>query len=158
MARVQVKELMTRKVEVIHPDASIAEAAEIMKARDVGVLPVCEDNKLVGMLTDRDIIVRATADGFHPETVPAGEVMTREVVYAFEDQEVGEVSKIMQDKQIRRLPILSREKRLVGVLSLGDIALGTKDRELTAQAFKEISEPAAAQPLLGHKTNKPPHL
>jgi CBS domain-containing protein len=99
---VQVKEIMTRKVEIIHPETSIAEAAEIMKAHDVGALSVCDGDNLIGMLTDRDIIVRATADGFHPETVQAGEVMTADVRYAFEDQEVSEVSKIVKSwKNIR---------------------------------------------------------
>ncbi len=132
---------MTRKVEIIHPETSIAEAAEIMKAHDVGALPVCDGDNLIGMLTDRDIIVRATADGFHPETMQAGEVMTADVIYGFEDQEVSEVSKIMEEHQIRRLPILSREKRLVGVLSLGDIVIGTQDKELAGAALKEVSEP-----------------
>src|SRR5918996_5546332 len=91
---VQVKEIMTRKVEVISPETSVAEAAEIMKAHDVGALPVCDGDKLVGMLTDRDIIVRSTAEGFHPETVQAGEVMTRNAVYGFEDQDVAEASRI----------------------------------------------------------------
>ena len=137
----QVKEIMTRKVEIIHPETSIAEAAEIMKAHDVGALPVCDGDNLIGMLTDRDIIVRATADGFHPETMQAGEVMTADVVYGFEDQEVSEVGKIMEEHQIRRLPILSREKRLVGVLSLGDIVIGTQDKDLAGAALKEVSEP-----------------
>jgi CBS domain-containing protein len=140
---VQVKEIMTSEVELIHPETPIAEAAEIMKGYDVGALPVCDGDKLVGMLTDRDIIVRATADGFHPETVQTGEVMTSNVVYAFEDQDVSEASKIMEEKQIRRLPILNRDRRLVGVLSLGDIALATENKELAGEALKEVSEPVS---------------
>ena len=147
----QVKEIMTRKVEVISPETSVAEAAEIMKAHDVGALPVCDGDKLVGMLTDRDIIVRTTADGFHPETVQAGEIMTRDVVYGFEDQEITEASRIMEEKQIRRLPIVNRRKRLVGVLSLGDIAVGTGNKELAGEALKEVSEPAATT-LIGRKS------
>jgi CBS domain-containing protein len=148
---VQVKEIMTRKVEVISPKTSVAEAAEIMKAHDVGVLPVCDGDKLVGMLTDRDIIVRTTADGFHPETVQAGEVMTGDVVYGFEDQEISEASRIMEEKQIRRLPIVNRSKRLVGMLSLGDIAVGTGNKELAGEALKEVSEPATNKASIGQK-------
>ena len=149
--QVQVKDIMARKVEAISPTTSVAEAAEIMKAHDVGALPVCDGNRLVGMLTDRDIIVRSTAEGFHPETVQAGEVMTRNAVYGFEDQDVAEASRIMEENQIRRLPILDRQKRLVGMLSLGDIALGTDNKELAGEALREISEPEASKPLPGQK-------
>jgi len=145
----KVKDIMTRKVEVIAPDTSIAEAAEVMKAHDVGVLPVCDGDRLIGLLTDRDIIVRSTADGFHPETVQAGEVMTADVVYGFDDQEIDEASRIMEEKQIRRLPIVNRQKRLVGMLSLGDIAVGTGDKELAGQALKEVSEPSGLRPVAG---------
>ncbi|HZA52643.1 MAG TPA: CBS domain-containing protein [Candidatus Udaeobacter sp.] len=147
----QVKDIMTRKVQAISPSTPVAEAAEIMKAHDVGALPVCEGNKLIGMLTDRDIIVRSTAEGFHPETIQAEEVMTRHAVYGFEDQDVGEASRIMEENQIRRLPILNREKCLVGVLSLGDIAVGTQNKELAGEALREISEPAPSKPLPGRK-------
>jgi CBS domain-containing protein len=149
-----IKEVMTRKVQVISPDTSIAEAAEIMKCHDVGILPVCDGDKLVGMLTDRDITVRATADGFHPETIQAGEVMTKEVVYAFEDQEIDEASRIMEEKQIRRLPIVNRRKRLIGMLSLGDIAVGTGDKELAGEALKEVSEPATTKSSLVGNRNR----
>ena len=140
----QVRDIMSRKVEVISPQTSVAEAAEIMKAHDVGVLPVCDGDRLVGMLTDRDIIVRSTADGFHPETVQAGEVMTADVVYGFEDQEISEAARLMEEKQIRRLPIVNRQKSLVGVLSLGDIAAGNK--ELAGEALKQVAEPTPSRP------------
>ena len=119
----KVKEIMARKVEAIDPETSIADAAEIMKAHNVSALPVCDGEELVGMLTERDIVVRATADGFHPEVLQSGEIMTSGLTYGYEDQDVSEVIKIMEEKWIRHLPILNRNKRLVGVLSLADIAL-----------------------------------
>src|SRR5205809_5129978 len=109
----QVREVMTHHVEVVRPDTTLQEAAQKMRNLDVGPLPVCDGERLVGMLTDRDITVRATAEGRDPTTTQAREVMTPEVFYCFEDQDVSEAARIMQEHQIRRILVVSREKRLV---------------------------------------------
>jgi len=137
----QVKDIMSRDVEVIRPDASIMEAAKKMSQLDVGPLPVCDGEHLVGMITDRDITVRAVAKGCDPKTTPIGEIMTSEVVYCFADQDVDTAAQMMEYRQIRRLPVLNREKRLVGILSLGDVALRSGDQTKAGEALKEVSEP-----------------
>src|SRR5438093_4669224 len=123
----QLKDVMTRRVEVVHPDDTLATAAEKMKSLDVGPMPVCDGERLVGMLTDRDITVRATAAGRDPKTTRVRDVMTPEVAYCFEDQDTNEAARIMEQRQIRRLVILNRDKRLVGIVSLGDLAVTTQD-------------------------------
>src|SRR5919198_2858701 len=110
----QLKEIMTRDVEVVRPDATLQEAAGRMKALDVGVIPVCDGEHLMGMLTDRDITVRATAAGRDPRTTHVRDVMTPNVVYCFEDQDVTEAQRLMQERQIRRVLILKRGKRVGG--------------------------------------------
>lgn len=136
----QVREVMTRDVEVIHPDATVEEAAERMEALNIGPLPVCDGQRLVGMITDRDITVRAVAAGVGPEA-KVRDVMTPEVAYAFEDQDVREAQQLMQDQQIRRLPILDRDKRLVGIVALGDLAVDA-DTHAAGQTLEQISTPA----------------
>src|SRR5215470_8736340 len=138
----QVGEVMTRHVEVIDSNAPLREAASKMKTLDIGLIPVCDGEKLKGMLTDRDITIRATAEGLDPTTTEVADVMTTEVAYCFEDQDVEEAAGIMEAKQIRRMPILDRNKRLVGIISLGDLAIHTPANDLSAQALKEISHPA----------------
>jgi CBS domain-containing protein len=138
----QLKEIMTRDVEVIHPNATVEEAAEKMEALDVGPLPVCDGDRLVGMVTDRDITVRATAVGVDPGVVTVRDVMTPDVVYAFEDQDVREAARLMEQHQIRRLVVLDRDKRLVGIVSLGDLAEDTRDEQMSGQVLKGVSEPS----------------
>ena len=138
----EIREIMTQGVEMVRPNISLQEAAKKMKALDIGLIPVCDGEKLKGMLTDRDITVRATAEGLNPTTTKVAEVMTTDVAYCFEDQDVEEAAGIMEAKQIRRIPILDRNKRLVGIISLGDLALHTPANDLSAQALKEISHPA----------------
>jgi len=135
----QLKDIMTPEVERIHKDETLQAAAQRMKALDVGLIPVYDGDRLVGMLTDRDITVRATAAGCNPATTPVGQVMTPEVVYCFEDQPVDEAATVMEDKQIRRLLVLNRDKRLVGVVSLGDFATHTGARRVAGEALEEIS-------------------
>jgi CBS domain-containing protein len=132
-----VREMMTPYVEVIHPDATLREAAEKMQSLDVGPIPVCDGERLQGMLTDRDITVRATAQGRDPNTTRVREVMTPDVVYCFDDQDVQEAARIMEERQIRRLVVLNREKRLVGIVSLGDLAVHTEDEELGGEELSE---------------------
>ena len=141
----QIKEIMTRNVEVITPDTSLTEAAEKMRDLDVGSLPVCDGLRLQGMLTDRDITIRATAEGRDPTATSAADVMTAEIFYCYDDQAVEEAAQVMESKQIRRLPIVNRDKRLVGIISLGDLAVDTGEKKLAGEALTEISRPAQPQ-------------
>jgi CBS domain-containing protein/sporulation protein YlmC with PRC-barrel domain len=142
MAGIQVKDIMTRQVEVVHPEGTLWEAAQKMAALDVGMLPVCSGDQLVGMLTDRDITVRATAEGRDPKATRVHEVMTPEVVYVFEDDDVSDAARIMIEQQIRRLVVLDRSKQLVGIISLGDLAVHTGDTQQAGQTLEGVSEPS----------------
>jgi CBS domain-containing protein len=138
----KVSEVMTRDAEIISPNASIAEAAEKMKELDIGPLPVCDGVQVLGMVTDRDITVRATSAGLDPQTTKVSEVMTPDVVYVYEDQDVKDAAKLMAEKQIRRLIVLNRDKRLAGIVSLGDVAVEKGDDKLSGDTLEKISEPA----------------
>jgi CBS domain-containing protein len=140
----QVKDVMTRGVECTGPEASLQEAADRMRQLDIGPLPVCEGDRLVGMITDRDITIRCTAEGKHPAQGRVRDAMTPDVVYCFEDQDVSEAASQMRDRQIRRLVVLDRNKRLAGIVSLGDLALETGDKELAGSALEGISQPGEA--------------
>jgi len=131
---------MTRGVECIRPDATLQEAAAKMKSLDIGPLPVCDNDRLVGMVTDRDITVRATAEGEAPNDVRVRDVMTPEVIYCFEDALVADAA-LMQQEQVRRLLVLNRDKRLVGIASLGDLAVETGDEQLAGGTLEGVSEP-----------------
>jgi len=137
----KVSDIMTKNVEVVHPEASIREAARKMKDINIGLIPVCDGDKIVGMLSDRDITVRATAEGMDPNQTKVRDTMSPEVVYAFEDQDVQDAARMMSERQIRRLLIMSRSKRLTGILSLGDIAVDTS-RETSGDILKDVSEPS----------------
>ncbi|MEX0803901.1 MAG: CBS domain-containing protein [Candidatus Binatia bacterium] len=138
----RVAEIMTRDPEVVTSEFVLKDAALKMRELGVGMLPIRNDDRLVGMLTDRDITIRATAEGRDPTKTQVHEVMTQDMVYCFEDQDVSEAAKLMQEKQIRRLPILNREKRLVGIVSLGDVAVHSGEKNVVAETIKEVSEPA----------------
>jgi CBS domain-containing protein len=116
-----VRDAMTREVQIATPEQTIAEAAKMMAEQDIGCLPVGDQNHLVGMLTDRDIVVRGLAQGRDGQSL-VGEVMTRSVKYCFEDEDMDEVLVNMGEVKIRRVPVVDRDKHLVGVLSLGDAA------------------------------------
>src|SRR5947208_13187575 len=137
----QLKDIITPGVEVIASEASIYEAAEKMSHRDVGPLPVCDGERLVGMLTDRDITVRAVAAGRDPLTTRVRDVMTPDVVYGFDDQDVQDAARLMEQYQIRRLPVLNRSKRLVGIVSLGDLAVHPGNQPLASEVLEQVSEP-----------------
>jgi CBS domain-containing protein len=139
--QMNLSEIMTRDVEVVAPDDTLNVAARKMKDLDVGFLPVCDGERLIGMLTDRDAIIRCLADDRDPKRTPVRDVMTQEVRYLFEDQDIGEAAQLMREAQIRRLPILSRNKRLVGIVTLGDLAVRTGDDQLSGQALEGVSEP-----------------
>jgi CBS domain-containing protein len=138
----ELREIMTRDVEVVSSAASLKDAASKMKSLDVGLIPVCDGDRLQGMLTDRDITIRATAEGRDPKTTKVNEVMSTDVAYCLEEQEVEEAASLMEARQIRRVPILNQDKRLVGIVSLADIAVHVRDRELSGETLEEISEPA----------------
>lgn len=137
----KIAAIMTRDVRVASPDQSIREAAQWMADLGVGLLPVGENDSLVGVITDRDIAVRAVASGLSADTA-IGDVMSPEVMYCFEDQAIDEVANNMYEIQVRRLPVLNREKRLVGIVSLGDFAL--KADGPAANALQGICRPGGA--------------
>jgi CBS domain-containing protein len=136
----QVKDAMTTDVELASPTQTIRQAALLMGECDCGVLPVAERDGLVGMITDRDIAIRAVAAGKGPRT-QVREIMSTEVLYCFEDQELDEVAANLSDIKVRRLPVMSRDKRLVGILSLGDMACRANGSDPAAEALKSISQP-----------------
>jgi CBS domain-containing protein len=106
-----------------------------------GPLPVCDNDRLAGLITDRDIAVRAVAEGCDPRTTTVKDVMTPDVVYCFEDQDVQEAAQLMREHQVRRLVVLNRDKRLVGIVSLGDLAVETGDEKLAAKTLEHVSLP-----------------
>ncbi len=140
----QVSDVMTRDVETIPPDASLQQAAQAMEAIGVGSLPVCEGRRLVGTLTDRDIVVRGVATGRSPIEMLVRECMTGDISYAFEDEDAEEVLARMKALQVRRLAVLDKEKNLIGIVSLGDIATEPRAADLkeVGEAIAEISEPS----------------
>jgi CBS domain-containing protein len=141
----QIREVMTQGAEVVHFDAPAIEAAAKMRELDVGSLPVCDGERLEGLLTDRDIAIRLVAEGLDPSVTKVSDIMTPGATYCFDDQTVEEAANLMEAHQIRRLPILNRDKHLIGILSLGDLAVrtaGTEDQDLADEALQDISEPS----------------
>jgi len=138
----QVKEVMTVKPECVGPDDTLQQAARLMKSLDVGPLPVCEKDRVAGMLTDRDIVVRCVAEGKDPRATPVRVAMTEGVSYCFEDDDVSIAAEQMKQKQVRRLLVLNRDKRLVGIVSLGDLAVETGNRQLAGQTLERVSQPS----------------
>ena len=120
----QLREIMTPQVEVVAPNAGLADCARKMRDLDVGAIPVCDGDRLRGMVTDRDLAIRGLAEGRDPKSTPVSDVMSGEVVWCFDDQEASEAASIMREKQIRRLPVLDRKKRLVGIVSLAGDTVG----------------------------------
>ena len=134
----KIHDVMTRDTKLTSPDNTLRHAARMMTACDCGVLPVAEGDRLVGMITDRDIAVRGVAEGKGPDA-KVREAMTREVMYCFEDEEASHVCQNMADIQVRRLTVLNREKRLVGIVSLSDLA---RKEPNTAKALHGIARPS----------------
>lgn len=135
-----VHECMSNYVELGRPDMTLKEVACLMRDGDFGFLPIQENDKLIGTITDRDIAIRAVASGLSPDTTTAFEVMSKKVLYCFEDQTLEEVTRNLGDNQVRRLPVLNRDKRLVGVLSLGDLAQSELAPEVFESAVSRITE------------------
>ena len=137
-----ISEVMTREVRIASPDDTLECAAQIMEEEDFGSLPVAENDRLVGMLTDRDITIRAVARGMAPQDCKVREVMSPEVRYVYDDESVRDVAKVMGDLHVRRLPVLDRAKRLVGIVSLGDLALSKPTS--AGDALQSIAEAPAS--------------
>ena len=138
----KIREIMTPDAQCVGPEETLVDAAALMRQLDVGVLPVCNEGEVVGMITDRDIAIRAVADARPPTTTRVREVMSPGTVYVYEDQDVDEVVHVLEDHRIRRAPVMTREKRLVGIVSLGDIAVDGSSTELSGEALKRVSQPA----------------
>jgi len=140
----KLKDIMTKDVECVRPGDTLQDAARKMKELDVGPMPVCGDgDRIVGMLTDRDIVIRTTAEGKDPKTTRVQDAMSEDVVWCFDDQDSEEAAELMQERQVRRLLVMNRDKRLVGIVSLGDLATEGKKGQAreTLQAVSEPSQP-----------------
>jgi len=139
----KLKDLMTRNVEVVQQTASLQDAARKMKDLNVGSLPVVDDQKQVlGMVTDRDIVIRSVAEGHDPQKTPIQAAMSKEFIYGFEEMDIKEAAKLMRENQIRRLPVVDHQNHLVGIVSLGDISVDAKSDKMSAQVLEDISQPA----------------
>ncbi len=136
-----LKDLMSRDVKVISPDMSIRDAAKAMRDGDFGMLPVGENDRMIGTISDRDIAIRAVADGKETAT-KVRDVMSEGIAWAFEDDSVEEAAKIMSKRQVRRLPVVDRNKRLVGIVALGDFAVESSEIRPAAEALSKISKPS----------------
>ena len=134
----KVNDVMTRGVQLVSPEQTIREAAHLMAEIDAGALPVGEHDRLVGMITDRDIAIRAVAEGKSPDT-KVRDVMSNEMLYCFDNQDVEDVARNMGKNQVRRLPVLNQDKRLVGILSLGDLAL-KEEATTVGRTVAKVSE------------------
>lgn len=137
----KLTDLMSRDVKVISPETSIREAATQMREGDFGMLPVGENDRLIGAITDRDIAIRAVAQGKEGHT-KVREVMSEGIAWVFEDQTVEDAAKMMSERQVRRLPVVDRKKRLVGIVALGDFAVELSEIRPAAEALSEISKPS----------------
>jgi len=135
-----VKQCMIRDVQLASPETTIKEAAQKMRDGDFGALPVAENDRLIGMVTDRDIVIRAVSEGKDPNSTKVTDCMTKQVLYCYEDQTLEEVAKNLGDNQIRRVPVLSREKRLVGIVALGDIATSDVSPNKVEETLSDISQ------------------
>jgi CBS domain-containing protein len=136
----QLKDIMSPDVQVISPDATIREAAQKMREGDFGMMPVAENDRMIGAVSDRDIALRAVAEGKDADT-KVRDIMSDGIAWAYEDDSVERAAEIMSEHQVRRLPVVNRQKRLVGIVALGDFAVESSDLEPAAEALAEISQP-----------------
>jgi CBS domain-containing protein len=136
----KIKDVMTPDVRFVPPDTAVVEIARRMRDEDIGIVPVTENDRMIGMVTDRDIVVRCVASG-SLEGATARMVMSPRVLYCYDDQSVNEILDNMAEQQVRRMPVVNRDKRLVGVVSIGD--LSQKSQRKAGESLKEISQPVA---------------
>ena len=135
----KISEVMTRGIQIANPAQTIREAAMTMAREDIGSLPVGENDRLIGMITDRDIVLRAVAEGRSPNT-PIRDVMTDDIKYCFEDDDVAQVAQNMAELQVRRLPVVNRDKRLVGIVALSNVAQ-CGDKKATSEMLRGVATP-----------------
>ena len=137
----QLRDIMTKPPQYVSPSTPIGDAASMMRTRDIGMLLVAENEKLVGTVTDRDIVIRCVAEGLDPRFAKTRDVMTQDTLYCFDDQDTTDAARIMEERQVRRLAILDRDKHLVGVVSLGDLAVRSNDETLSGEVMKHVASP-----------------
>lgn len=137
----QLKDLMSSDVKVISPDMSIGDAAKQMAEGDFGMMPVAENDRMIGTISDRDIAIRGIGEGLGADA-KVRDVMSEGVAWAYEDETVEKAASIMSEYQVRRLPVVNRDKRLVGIVALGDFAVDSSEMRPTAKALTEISKPS----------------
>ena len=137
-----VSDVMTRGVRTMSPRETLVQAAQTMQALNVGAIPVCDGEKLLGMVTDRDIVLRGVAQNCQIQSTPLSAVMSTDTCWCFEDQTLDEAAAQMRDRQIRRMPVVDHEQHLVGILSLGDVATKGEGKEAAGDALQGISSPA----------------
>ena len=139
----KIKEVMTSGVECVRPETTLQEAASRMKSLNVGPLPVCEADRPVGIVTDRDIVVRAIAEGRDPRTTRVQDVMTKDVATVKETDDVKEAARLMKERQIRRIVVVGGDQKVVGIVSLGDIAVDTRDDKMSGDVLEKVSTDTA---------------
>jgi len=140
----KVKDVMTSTVECVRPEGTLQEAAMKMKSLDVGPIPVCEGDRVLGIVTDRDIVVRAVADGRDARTTKVQEIMTRDVVSVRDDDDVKDAARVMKEHQVRRVIVLGGDGRLAGIVSMKDLAVDTGDKKMAGDVLEKVSEDALA--------------
>lgn len=136
-----LNDIMTREIKTIGPDSTLTEAAKLMDELNVGDIPVCEGDNLIGIITDRDMVIRSISAGQDPNSTKVRDAMTSPVVSCREDASMDEAAKLMKQHQIRRLPILNEQGKIIGVVSLGDIVVESGNKELGGDVLKKVSEP-----------------
>jgi CBS domain-containing protein len=136
-----LRDMMTARIEDISADATLMQAAEKMRLLDIGAIPVRENDRLVGMITDRNITVRAVAEGRDPKKMAVREAMSPDICFCYEDDSVESAAKLMEEKQIRRLAVYDRSERAIGVVSLGDLAVRNGDDRLSGEVLERVSKP-----------------
>lgn len=135
----KVREAMHRGAKWVSPETTVPELARLMREHDIGAIPIGDNDRLVGMVTDRDIVCRALADGRDPKTITARQIMTPGIVFCRDEEELDDAARIMEEKQIRRLPVIDGNKRMVGFLSLGDVA-ESGSRDLGGEVLHAVAE------------------
>lgn len=137
----KLSDVMHRDPQVIRGDTTLREAAQRMRDADIGALPVCEGDRIEGVLTDRDVVVRSIAQGDDPEKARAADVMTREIAWCFDDDSIDEASRKMSERQVQRLLVLNHDKKLVGIVSIGDLARQRGNAPAVTHTIEEIKKP-----------------
>ena len=135
----KVKQAMHKGVQWVGPNTSAAELAKLMREHDIGAVPIGENDRLIGMITDRDLVCRCLATGLDPKTTTARDVMTKGIVFCLDRQELDDAARVMETKKVRRLPVINAKKRMIGMLSLGDV-YHAASRPISKEAMHGVSE------------------